>query len=84
MKQVLTGKVHIIKDISPYRAVAIDKDTGNVPVITSRSAHRDFLRRNGYEEIGNEVPRPAGKPGDKLDSPIDDVVKAYKQATGKL
>ena len=41
-------------DIQPYRAVAADKRTGKCPVINSRKEHRDFLRRNGYEEIGSE------------------------------
>ena len=46
----------VIADISPYQAVAVDVATGKPPVITSRSAHRDFLRRNNYVEVGNEMP----------------------------
>jgi hypothetical protein len=38
----------------PYQAVAVDVATGRPPVINSRSAHRDFLKRNGYTEVGNE------------------------------
>ena len=45
---------NIIPDIQPYKAIAIDQATGECPVITSRSQHRAFLRRNGYEEIGND------------------------------
>lgn len=48
-------------DISPYRAIAADKETGEQPYIKSRKQHKEFLARNGYEEIGNEVlkkPKP--------------------------
>jgi hypothetical protein len=44
----------VAPDIGPYQAVAIDVATGKPPVINSRSAHRDFLKRNGYTEVGNE------------------------------
>jgi hypothetical protein len=42
---------HIIPDIEPYVAVAGDM-AGKV--IGSRKEHREFLRRNNFEEIGNE------------------------------
>jgi hypothetical protein len=52
----------VAPDIGPYQAVAIDVATGKPPVINSRSAHRDFLKRNGYTEVGNErVGRQAGE-----------------------
>lgn len=35
-------------DIQPYRAIAVDKETGKLPVINSRAQHREFLRRNDY------------------------------------
>jgi hypothetical protein len=44
----------VAPDIGPYQAVAVDVATGKPPVINSRSAHRDFLKRNGYTEVGNE------------------------------
>lgn len=44
----------VAPDIGPYQAVAVDVATGKAPVINSRSAHRDFLKRNGYIEVGNE------------------------------
>lgn len=44
----------IIKDIDPYRAVAVDVATGKPPVIRSRRDHRAFLKRNGYVEVGNQ------------------------------
>ncbi|WP_230951446.1 zinc ribbon domain-containing protein [Burkholderia stagnalis] len=46
---------YVAPDISPYQAVAVDVATGRPPVISSRSAHRDFLKRNGYVEVGNET-----------------------------
>ncbi len=49
--------VQTMRDIQPYRAVAVDKATGKAPMITSRSEHRDFLRRNNYIEIGNDIPK---------------------------
>jgi hypothetical protein len=44
----------VTPDINAYQAVAVDVATGKPPVINSRSAHRDFLKRNGYTEVGNE------------------------------
>lgn len=41
----------ILGDIKPYRAVTGDR-AGKW--ITSRSEHREFLRRNNLEEVGNE------------------------------
>jgi hypothetical protein len=38
----------LIRDIEPYQNM---KDRG---WITSRSQHREFLRRNNFVEIGNE------------------------------
>ena len=51
----------VIADIQPYQAMAVDKATGKAPVINSRREHRDFLRRNGYVEIGNEMPKQEKK-----------------------
>lgn len=47
----------IMPDITPYRAMGVDIATGKAPVIHSRSQHREYLRRNGYIEIGNEKPK---------------------------
>ncbi len=48
----------LIKDIEGYRAMGADVACGGKrPFITSRSQHRDYLRRNGYVETGNETPR---------------------------
>ncbi len=51
--------ISVISDIEPYRAVASDvAKSGKRPVIGSRSEHRDFLRRNGYTEVGNDYVPP--------------------------
>ncbi len=46
--------LQIIKDIDSYQAVAVDVATDSAPVIGSRREHREFLKRNGYYEVGNE------------------------------
>lgn len=57
-KQIrLSPGMQIVKDINPYQAVAVDVATGKAPRITSRSHHREFLKRNGYIEVGNEMPK---------------------------
>jgi len=56
--QTKTTGMQIIKDIEPYKAVAVDVATGKPPVIGSRSQHREFLRRNSYIEVGNEKQTP--------------------------
>lgn len=54
------GSIQIIKDIEPYQAMGSDiASGGKAPRITSRSKHREYLRRNGYIEVGNE---PIRKP----------------------
>ena len=52
------GGLQIIKDIDPYKTVAAEKATGKQIRVGSRREHKEFLRRNGYEEIGNEIPKP--------------------------
>lgn len=48
----------IIKDIDPYKPAAVDKNTGQRPVISGRRQHKEFLRNNGYIEIGNSYVAP--------------------------
>lgn len=47
----------VISDIAEYRAAAADKATGKRPVIGGRRQHREFLKNNGYREVGNDVPK---------------------------
>lgn len=44
----------VIMDIQPYQTAAADKETGKQVFIKSRSEHKAFLRRNNYEEVGND------------------------------
>lgn len=44
-------------DQAPYQAVAVDVATGSAPRIDGRAQHREFLRRNGYHEVGNDIPK---------------------------
>jgi putative FmdB family regulatory protein len=53
----LISAPRVMSDIAEYRAVAADKETGKLPVIGSRSHHREFLKRNNYVELGNEMPK---------------------------
>jgi hypothetical protein len=50
--------LQIISDIAPYRTAATDVATGQRAVIGGRRQHREFLRRNGYVEIGNDYMPP--------------------------
>lgn len=45
----------MVSVFNPYRAVAFDKESGERPMIRSRAEHEAFLRRNGYEEVGNDT-----------------------------
>ena len=47
----------IVGDLKEYRAAAVDKTTGKRPVIGGRRQHREFLKNNGYFEMGNEMPK---------------------------
>lgn len=57
MRRVLSAP-RVMSDIAEYRAAAADKETGEKPMITSRSQHREFLKRNNYVELGNDMPAP--------------------------
>ncbi len=45
----------VISDLPEYCAIAADKHNGERPVIEGRRQHREFLRRNGYVEVGNDA-----------------------------
>ena len=47
------AKHSVMSDIEPYRSVAADVN-GDRTVIGGRRQHREFLRRNGYTEVGTE------------------------------
>ena len=66
----------IIGDIQPYQAMGTDIATGSAPRITSRSQHREYLRRNNYTEIGNETMSP--KVNDEISN--SDIARQVKQS----
>ena len=48
----------VISDLKEYRTIAIDKATGTRTTIDGRRDHREFLKRNGYVELGNDYVPP--------------------------
>lgn len=69
----LISRSMVITDIQPYTTVAADKETKQRVRINSRSQHREFLRKNGYEELGNEkfTPTPKNDKPTEPDVPFD-------------
>lgn len=61
----------IVGDLKEYRAAAVDKATGQRPVIGGRRQHREFLKNNGYFEIGNEMPKTKREQLTKADRVAD-------------
>lgn len=74
----------IMRDIEPYRAAGADIETGARPMITSRSQHRDYLRRNNYVEVGNEYVPPAPKAEPTKAEIAKDVKRAIEQTGARL
>jgi hypothetical protein len=56
----------IVKDIESYQAMGVDVATGKAPRIGGRRQHREYLKRNGYVEVGNDPikAQPQYNPGD--------------------
>lgn len=72
----------VTEDIQPYRAVAIDKRNGERPYITSRKAHKEFLRRNGYVEMPDTTTKSREIRGDFDCKP--ELIQATKKVLGTL
>ena len=50
----LCGPAGVMRDLEPYRTAASDGACGGKQAyIGGRRQHREFLRRNGYTEVGN-------------------------------
>lgn len=80
------AELHIIPDIEPYRPVAgpeaeafIRKDKKNAKLIGGRRQHREYLKRNGLIEVGNEWDYMTRYGGKTEDNPTRD----YHQYQGK-
>lgn len=76
--------LQIIRDLDPYQAVATDVALGAPPFITGRRQHKEFLRRNNYQEVGNDFSNPGARTWvdekrDQLDRVAD-----VKRAAGYL
>jgi hypothetical protein len=54
MERVISSQM-VMPDLAPYIAVAGDR--AGRPV-EGRKAHREFLKRNDFREVGNEPIRP--------------------------
>lgn len=65
----------VMRDLAPYKAAAADKRTGKRPMIDGRAEHREFLRRNGYREVGNEYVEPV-KTGPQRNDVVSDIKRA--------
>jgi hypothetical protein len=68
----------VISDLEPYRAAAADKHTGKRPVIGGRRQHREFLRSNGYVEVGNEYVAPSREHLSQSDR-VSDIKRAIER-----
>jgi hypothetical protein len=67
----------IIRDIAPYRSVALDAATGQRALIGGRAQHREFLRRNNYVEVGNDYVTPRREELARADR-ISDIRRALR------
>jgi hypothetical protein len=74
----------IMSDLAPYQAMGIDVETGKAPMITSRSHHRDYLKRNNYAEVGNEKQSPTGPVHATKADIARDVKRAIEQTGARL
>lgn len=70
--------VTIIRDIEAYRTVAADTN-GKRITVGGRRQHREFLQRNGYREVGNDMPRNNLQHGPQK----GDVARDIKRALGE-
>jgi hypothetical protein len=67
----------IMRDIAPYRSIAVDVATGARALVGGRAQHRDFLRRNNYVEVGNAYVAPRREELARIDR-IADIQRALQ------
>jgi hypothetical protein len=71
----------VISDMQPYRAAGSDIACGGKrPMISGRRQHREFLARNGYTEVGNEMLTKPSGPSEKQQQA--DIIHDIKRAAG--
>ena len=68
----------VMGDLKEYRTVAADIATGGKVVIGGRRQHREFLRRNGYQELGNDMPRTQRQELSRMDR-IHDIKRVIER-----
>lgn len=77
--------MQIIRDIEPYRAAGSDvASDGKRPMIGSRTRHREFLRDNGYREVGNEALGQEARPTLSKEERIHDIKRALGEYGSNL
>lgn len=81
MKRVFSVPM-VSMDIQPYRAVTTDVKTGDMPYITSRREHKEFLKRNGLRQF--EADSSVGKPdtAKQRKERREDILQAINKVTG--
>ena len=77
-----TKHLHIMPDLPPYKAVSGDMAGKEV---SGRKQHREFLKRNGFMEVGNEHKAMTEHGGKSSDNPWVDGSHAdgLEEAVGK-
>lgn len=68
----------VIGDLPEYRTAAADIATGGRTVIGGRRQHREFLRRNDYVELGNDMPKPRREELNRMDR-INDIRRVLER-----
>jgi hypothetical protein len=82
MAQVIAAPLAIRHDIAPFEAPVTDCATGKPAQIGSRRELKEFEARNNLVQIGSDVPRARKRV--ELDSPRPEIIRSFKQTTGRL
>lgn len=73
-----------VRVFTPYRTVALDQERGKCLDINSIEEHQAFLRRNGYEEVGDDpsmAPPPVEEVAEKQDRERKELAQFSKDYT---
>lgn len=83
----------MVSVFNPYMPVAADKEDGKHRMVRTKAEHEAFLRRNGYEEVGNDksvAPKSSEEIAERQknwkdapDAPMVDVEKLKKEGWGQ-
>lgn len=76
VKRDRTSGPQIVRDIQEYRGVGFR----GAPMVTSRSQHRELLRREGKVEVGNEKEAFLNNPNKPKLRPVEhDLLRAFAE-----